>query len=315
MVGLRYCATGFHQQPVAGAWRRGAEVRPSPDVAGLDGLSVLVMEDDCYVAEDLRTTLEGAGARVIGPFADAAAAIAAADRDRPDCAVVDLNLGRGPNLAPTRALLGRDVPVVILTGYGVEVVPEELRHLPFVQKPAPMAQLVAAVTMAAAIEFAPPAPARNQFAALPWRAAGPDVEVLLITSRDTGRWVIPKGWPIKGLRWEASAAREAYEEAGVMGVASNETIGVYHYGKRMQSGRTHPVRVLVFPLEVISVAESWPERDQRNRCWMAPRDAAALVDEPELKLIISSFAPAVEGAGASPPAERGDGAPATPGGL
>ena len=92
---------------------------------------------------------------------------------------------------------------------------------------------------------------RVQSAALPWRLSpAGKVEVLLVTSRETRRWVAPKGWPIKGLKSFQAAAREAFEEAGVEGEIGRKKLGVYHYDKRLRSGRLQHVRVQVFPLEV-----------------------------------------------------------------
>ncbi|HEX2018774.1 MAG TPA: NUDIX hydrolase, partial [Aurantimonas sp.] len=72
---------------------------------------------------------------------------------------------------------------------------------------------------------------RKQFAALPFRTDADGVEVLLVTSRDTGRWVIPKGWPMKNRRPHRAAAIEAFEEAGVVGKASKVPMGTYDYDK------------------------------------------------------------------------------------
>src|SRR5437588_9395179 len=101
---------------------------------------------------------------------------------------------------------------------------------------------------------------REQFAALPWRrtAAG-EVEVLLITSRETRRWVIPKGWPIKGKKAWKSAAQEAFEEAGLRDKIGKRPCGAYAYDKRLKNGRQQHVRVAVFPLEVESEAEAFLE--------------------------------------------------------
>src|SRR5688572_29754225 len=95
---------------------------------------------------------------------------------------------------------------------------------------------------------APPSDARHvQYAALAWRAAvDGERELLLATSRDTRRWVIPKGWPISGLAPQESAAREAYEEAGVTGRADPAPLGVYPYEKSRKDGRRDPVEVTVF---------------------------------------------------------------------
>lgn len=133
---------------------------------------------------------------------------------------------------------------------------------------------------------------RQQYAALPWRR-GPDggVEVLLITSRDTRRWVIPKGWPIKGLKSPQTAAREAFEEAGVEGEIGKKKIGVFHYDKRLRSGRLQRVRVAVYPLKVGRECVAWPEVLQREKLWADPLAAAELVQEPELAALLRVFTP------------------------
>ena len=131
---------------------------------------------------------------------------------------------------------------------------------------------------------------RTQYAALPWRKrADGGVEVLLITSRDTRRWEIPKGWPIKALKPGPSAAQEAFEEAGVLGVMSRKSLGVYHYDKRLRSGRLQHVRVMVYGLEVREEGPAWPELGQRDMLWTTPADAASLVEEPELKGLLARF--------------------------
>ena len=133
---------------------------------------------------------------------------------------------------------------------------------------------------------------RAQFAALPWRRndAG-EVEVLMITSRDTRRWVIPKGWPIKGKSSAKSAAREAFEEAGVTGKITKKPQGAYAYDKRLKNGRLQHVRVAVFALAVESEAEVYPELGQREKRWLPLGEAAALVDEPELMVVLATFRP------------------------
>jgi 8-oxo-dGTP pyrophosphatase MutT (NUDIX family) len=133
---------------------------------------------------------------------------------------------------------------------------------------------------------------REQYAALPWRRGETgELEVLLITSRESRRWVIPKGWPIKGLTSPKSAAREAFEEAGVKGDVGKKKLGAYHYDKRLRSGRVQHVRVTVYPLEVKIEAEAWPEQGQRDKRWSPVADAAPLVDEPELRILIGGFSP------------------------
>ena len=128
-----------------------------------------------------------------------------------------------------------------------------------------------------------------QYAALAWRRAGEGREVLLVTSRDTGRWVIPKGWPMKGRTpWEA-AAREAFEEAGVKGEVEQAPVGAFSYLKRLKQWRERMVEVQVFRLKVERELEDWPERRQRERVWLSPEDADARVDEPELAEIIRAL--------------------------
>jgi 8-oxo-dGTP pyrophosphatase MutT (NUDIX family) len=131
---------------------------------------------------------------------------------------------------------------------------------------------------------------RAQFAALPWRKdANGHIEVLLITSRETRRWVIPKGWPIKKMTSAKSAAQEAFEEAGVRGKVAKRPIGTYAYDKRLKNGRLQHVRVAVFALQVDSEAELYPELGQREKLWLPPAEAARQVDEPELMVLLATF--------------------------
>ena len=111
------------------------------------------------------------------------------------------------------------------------------------------------------------------------------IEVLLVTSRDTGRWVIPKGWPMPGRSAPEAAAREAWEEAGVLGEISEASLGHYSYAKRRLPKRPLPCAVTVFPLRVEGLANRFPERKERQRKWFAARKAARKVDEPELRAI------------------------------
>ena len=133
---------------------------------------------------------------------------------------------------------------------------------------------------------------RSQYAALPWRrSASGQVEVLLISSRETRRWVIPKGWPMKNVKSPDCAAREAFEEAGLEGERRRQKVGVVHYDKRLSTGRLQPVRVSVFALQVRRESESFPEAGQRDRLWTTAFEASVLVDEQELKLLIANFKP------------------------
>lgn len=130
---------------------------------------------------------------------------------------------------------------------------------------------------------------RLQVAALPWRQGRDGLEVMLITSRDTGRWVLPKGWPEAREPLCEAAAREAGEEAGLSGSVSTIEAGRYFYAKALSSGEQVPCEVLVFPLKVGAVADKWKERRERERRWVTPEQAARMVNEPDLGQIIAYF--------------------------
>jgi len=128
-----------------------------------------------------------------------------------------------------------------------------------------------------------------QYAALPYRLAGRRLEVLLLTSRDTGRWVIPKGWPMRGKSPQEAAAVEAHEEAGVEGEVAATPIGSYRYLKALKSGRQIPVQVIVFPMRVTAEADQWKEQAEREKRWLPYRPASRLVEEPSLRRLIQEW--------------------------
>ncbi|WP_297803611.1 NUDIX hydrolase [uncultured Brevundimonas sp.] len=129
----------------------------------------------------------------------------------------------------------------------------------------------------------------RQIAALPWRQRGKEVEFLLVTSRETRRWVIAKGNRMAELDDPQAAAQEAYEEAGVQGDIAARPVGHYRYDKRMKDGRAVPCVVDVYPLEVLIQLGSWPEFEQRTRKWMSRDEAASAVHEPDLASLLRSF--------------------------
>ena len=131
----------------------------------------------------------------------------------------------------------------------------------------------------------------RQVAALPWRQGESGVEVMMITSRETRRWVIPKGGRMVGKTDPQAAAQEAYEEAGVQGETLDAVVGHFRYGKRLKSGRVQATIASVYPLEVFIQLGAWPEDAQRERRWMSTEDAAAAVDEVELAELIRDFKP------------------------
>jgi 8-oxo-dGTP pyrophosphatase MutT (NUDIX family) len=131
----------------------------------------------------------------------------------------------------------------------------------------------------------------RQYAALPYRDRH-GLEILLLTSRETRRWVIPKGWPMKGLSPHGAAACEAIEEAGVFGRVSKKSIGEFQYIKRLKNGAPLQCTVGVFPLKVAKQLTHWPEQKERTAHWFAPAEACELVEEPDLGALILAFSDA-----------------------
>lgn len=141
-------------------------------------------------------------------------------------------------------------------------------------------------------QFSPSTDAtRTQHGAICWRLHRDAVQVLLISSRDTGRWIIPKGWPINGLPPHETALREAWEEAGVKGEVHPLCLGLFPYEKVLAPDRAIPCIVSVYAVQVVRLRDRFPERKQRNRKWYTPLKAAAKVEEPALRDILSGFTP------------------------
>lgn len=111
-------------------------------------------------------------------------------------------------------------------------------------------------------------------------------DVLLVTSRGTGRWIVPKGWPMPGRSLADAARQEAWEEAGVRGRVGEVEIGRYHYDKDQDRGFAIPVEVRVFPLYVDGLERDFPEAHERKRRWFTPEDAARMVAETGLKQLL-----------------------------
>lgn len=126
-----------------------------------------------------------------------------------------------------------------------------------------------------------------QVAALVYRKAGPSPEILLITSRGTGRWITPKGWPKAGKTLHDMALREAFEESGIRGTVNPDPIGQFDYMKYDLPAEAIPsFTVNVYAVEFDRMAKNWPERGQRISEWVSPTEAATRVDEPELKKLL-----------------------------
>lgn len=138
----------------------------------------------------------------------------------------------------------------------------------------------------------------GQIGALPVRLHDEGwVEVCLITSLETGRWIIPKGWRTAGLAPHLDAAKEAFEEAGLLGAADPEPFGEFVYDKRMSGGFVLPCSVSVHLMYVEGQADSWPERAKRTWIWLSSREASRRVCNPSLQRLIAK-------AGRSPEAIR-----------
>src|ERR1700722_13616021 len=130
----------------------------------------------------------------------------------------------------------------------------------------------------------------TQFAALPWRISeGGTRQVMLLTSRETRRWVIPKGWPMKKRKPAEVASQEAYEEAGLIGqIVGKRPLGRFHYEKRVGK-EAILCQVQVFLFRVERQLDDWPEKGQRETKWFEASKAASLVDEGGLAEIIDRF--------------------------
>jgi 8-oxo-dGTP pyrophosphatase MutT (NUDIX family) len=132
-------------------------------------------------------------------------------------------------------------------------------------------------------------PNLNQVAAIPVRRRGDgNLEVLLVTSRETRRWIVPKGWPWPEVSDHEAAAAEAWEEAGVRGRVLADELGTYTYDKQ-RDGTLLSVDVIVYLLEVTDEERIWPEMDERERAWFSPAAAEEAVVEPELKTLLHAL--------------------------
>src|ERR1700730_813307 len=132
---------------------------------------------------------------------------------------------------------------------------------------------------------------RVQYGALPYRlSAGSRPQFMLVTSRETRRWIIPTGWPKTGKSPRHSAAREAFEEAGVVGAIARRPVGTFSYEKRLRNGGAVVCQVRVFPLEVRRQNKQWPEKRERVVKWLSATQAAEKVKEPKLSAIILRLA-------------------------
>ncbi|WP_242509581.1 NUDIX hydrolase [Rhodovulum imhoffii] len=154
-------------------------------------------------------------------------------------------------------------------------VPQEPRSLPLM--------------VAAAVSPMLRRPPMVQAAALCLRDGKNGCEVLLISSLDSGRWILPKGWPMAGRTLAEAALREAWEEAGVSGKVEDTPVGVFNYTKCLRGNLRLSCDVTVFPVQVEALANDYPEAGRRRRKWVPPQRAAQMVGEPELRIILLSL--------------------------
>jgi 8-oxo-dGTP pyrophosphatase MutT (NUDIX family) len=129
-----------------------------------------------------------------------------------------------------------------------------------------------------------------QYGALAYRVgADGEPEVLLLTSRGAGRWVIPKGWPMVGRKPRAVVLAEAHQEAGIKGIVGRKPIGSYHYTKSMIGTGARLCECIVFLMLVTEEAATWREQAERRRAWFPKEKAAELVNEGALAVIIRNL--------------------------
>lgn len=127
----------------------------------------------------------------------------------------------------------------------------------------------------------------EQIAALPIRRDdNGDISVLMVTSRETKRWVLPKGWIMDNKKPWAAAEIEALEEAGAEGFIASDELGIYHYDKVLADNKILRCRVRVYPMMVKNLKRNWKERDERKRHWFTPKAAAKRVHEPDLSELL-----------------------------
>ena len=133
-------------------------------------------------------------------------------------------------------------------------------------------------------------PPRRQVAALCYRKGKKGPEVLLITSRTTKRWIIPKGWPMANHSARKTARIEAYEEAGIVGKAGKEPLGEFLSHKGLGNGFKVRTSVSVYALRAEKQSKNFPEKGERNLAWLSPEEAFERCNEPGLRALLQSDA-------------------------
>jgi 8-oxo-dGTP pyrophosphatase MutT (NUDIX family) len=129
----------------------------------------------------------------------------------------------------------------------------------------------------------------QQSAVVPFRVVEGHVEVLLVSNRSGKRWVLPKGLIEADLDAAGSAAKEAYEEAGVHGVTYPDKVARYDYAKWDGT-----CRVEVFLMRVQTVLDAWPESSWRRRAWFAPDELHHVLDERVPGTVVDQISAAID---------------------
>ncbi len=129
----------------------------------------------------------------------------------------------------------------------------------------------------------------TQVAALPFIILGDELSICLITSRETGRWVIPKGWPKLGIKNYQMAQLEAEQEAGLRGTIAQTHLGTYTYKKKLHIFASVICKVEVYPLSVTHQDVNWPERNQRELSWTSIPQAIKRVSEPQFSQLLTKI--------------------------
>jgi len=127
---------------------------------------------------------------------------------------------------------------------------------------------------------------REQSGVIPWRIQDGTIEILMVTSRQTGEWIVPKGSVEDHLGPLESAIEEAWEEAGARGTIDPDPVGAYRYEKY---GWT--LEVTLYPLRVTSLEDEWLEDAEREREWVSHEAAIARVRNPGLAAVLTEFDP------------------------
>lgn len=112
----------------------------------LNDVTILLVEDEYYIADDFRRTIEAAGGRVVGPVSTVDRALAMVNEHNFDCAIIDVNL-HGQSAAPVvDRLVAEGRPFAVATGYGSSSVPVRLKHVPCIEKPFGQESLISLIS-------------------------------------------------------------------------------------------------------------------------------------------------------------------------